>query len=441
MRADLVTREPERLQRWHSSRLYERIQERRAQAEKFVLHDGPPFANGDVHIGNALNKILKDIIVKYQTLRGKSAPYVPGWDCHGLPIEFKVSQAMRKAGDTQNDPVTIRRACDAYARKYIDVQRSQFKRLGVLGDWDHPYLTLDKQYEADELRLFAGIVEQGFVYRGKKPVYWSIPCRTALAEAEVEYQDHASQSIYVKFPVVGRPNTFILIWTTTPWTLPANLAVAYNSNFYYSLIRVGSEDYIVSGGLLPQVAEKCGWVGYEIVRSLAGNHLSQVEYQHPFCARTGQLYAGDNFVDNTTGTGFVHVAPGHGLEDYGLGLEHGLPIYSPVDDHGCFAYTADLPAEQQMPAEMIGKAILEKHGQSDANGRCCTHCGAARWCTRKTSIIVIRTAGAAKPPSSSGPWTNGSSRLTTTSFAKPPWRQSMVSSGSPIGARIGSNRR
>ena len=367
MRADLVTREPERLQRWHSSRLYERIQERRAQAEKFVLHDGPPFANGDVHIGNALNKILKDIIVKYQTLRGKSAPYVPGWDCHGLPIEFKVSQAMRKAGDTQNDPVTIRRACDAYARKYIDVQRSQFKRLGVLGDWDHPYLTLDKQYEADELRLFAGIVEQGFVYRGKKPVYWSIPCRTALAEAEVEYQDHASQSIYVKFPVVGRPNTFILIWTTTPWTLPANLAVAYNSNFYYSLIRVGSEDYIVSGGLLPQVAEKCGWVGYEIVRSLAGNHLSQVEYQHPFCARTGQLYAGDNFVDNTTGTGFVHVAPGHGLEDYGLGLEHGLPIYSPVDDHGCFAYTADLPAEQQMPAEMIGKAILEKHGQSDAN--------------------------------------------------------------------------
>ncbi len=367
MRADLVTREPERLQRWHSSRLYERIQERRVQAEKFVLHDGPPFANGDVHIGNALNKILKDIIVKYQTLRGKSAPYVPGWDCHGLPIEFKVTQAMRKAGDTQSDPVTIRRACDAYARKYIDVQRNQFKRLGVLGDWDHPYLTLDKQYEADELRLFAGIVKKGFVYRGKKPVYWSIPCRTALAEAEVEYQDHASQSIYVKFPVVGRPNTFILIWTTTPWTLPANLAVAYNSNFYYSLIRVGSEDYIVSGGLLPQVTEKCGWDGYEIVRSLEGDHLSQVAYQHPFCARTGRLCAGDSFVDNTTGTGFVHIAPGHGLEDYGLGLKHGLPIYSPVDDNGCFTYTADLPVEQQMPAEMIGKSILEKHGQSDAN--------------------------------------------------------------------------
>ncbi|MBI4327896.1 MAG: class I tRNA ligase family protein, partial [Chloroflexi bacterium] len=312
MRADLVTREPERLQRWHSSRLYERIQERRVQAERFVLHDGPPFANGDVHIGNALNKILKDIIVKYQTLRGKSAPYVPGWDCHGLPIEFKVTQAMRKAGDTQSDPVTIRQACDAYARKYIDVQRNQFKRLGVLGDWDHPYLTLDKQYEADELRLFAGIVEKGFVYRGKKPVYWSIPCRTALAEAEVEYQDHVSQSIFVKFPVVGRPNTFILIWTTTPWTLPANLAVAYNSNFYYPLIRVGSEDCIVSGGLLPQVAKKCGWGGYEILRSLDADHLSQVEYRHPFCARTGKLYAGDNFVDNTTGTGFVHIAPGHG---------------------------------------------------------------------------------------------------------------------------------
>ena len=172
----------------------------RAGAEKFVLHDGPPFANGDVHIGTALNKILKDIIIKYKTLRGFSAPYVPGWDCHGLPIEFKVTQDMRKAGDTASDAATIRKACEAYARKYIAIQRAQFKRLGVLGDWDNPYLTLDKEYEAEELRLFADIVEQGFVYRGKKPVYWSIPCRTALAEAEVEYKDHVSQSVYVKFP-------------------------------------------------------------------------------------------------------------------------------------------------------------------------------------------------------------------------------------------------
>jgi len=259
MKADLVAREPERLKRWEAARLYEKIQAARAGAEKFVLHDGPPFANGDVHVGTALNKILKDIIIKYQTLRGKSAPYIPGWDCHGLPIEFKVSQEMRKAGDANADPVTIRKACEAYARKFIDIQRAQFKRLGVLGDWGNPYLTLNKEYEADELRLFADIVEKGFVYRGKKPVYWSIPCRTALAEAEVEYKDHVSQSVYVKFPVVGREKTFVVIWTTTPWTLPANLAVAYNKDFQYVTATVGDEHFIVFRGLLPVVAEKCGW--------------------------------------------------------------------------------------------------------------------------------------------------------------------------------------
>src|SRR5437764_10308243 len=177
---------------------------------------------------------------------------------------------MRKSGDTVADAVTIRKACDAYARKYIDIQRGQFKRLGILGDWDNPYLTLNRAYEADELRLFADIVEQGFVYRGKKPVYWSIPCRTALAEAEVEYKDHVSQSVYVKFPVIGRPGVSIVIWTTTPWTLPANLAIAYNSKFNYSLIRVGDEQLIISTLLLPSVSEKCAWPGYEIVRSIDG---------------------------------------------------------------------------------------------------------------------------------------------------------------------------
>jgi isoleucyl-tRNA synthetase len=367
MKADLVTREPERLQKWASSKLYERIQELRAGAQKFVLHDGPPFANGEVHIGTALNKILKDIVVKYKSLRGFHAPYIPGWDCHGLPIEFKVTQDMRKAGDTAADPATIRKACDAYARKYIDIQRAQFKRLGILGDWDNPYLTLDKAYEADELRLFADIVEQGFVYRGKKPVYWSIPCRTALAEAEVEYRNHVSQSIYVKFPLVGHAGTSVVIWTTTPWTLPANLAVAYNSTFSYSLVQVGQEQLIVSALLLPAVAAKCGWEGYQIVRSLDAGHLSQLEYQHPFCKRTGKLFAGDSFVDNLTGTGFVHIAPGHGLDDYHLGLDHQLPIYSPVDDDGRFTHTNDLPVDQQMPIEMIGKSILEKHGASEAN--------------------------------------------------------------------------
>jgi isoleucyl-tRNA synthetase len=366
MKADLVTREPERLNKWMTAKLYDKIQAARAGTPKFVLHDGPPFANGDVHVGTALNKILKDIIVKYKTLRGFSSPYIPGWDCHGLPIEFKVSQEMRKEGDASADAVTIRKACDAYARKFIDLQRVQFKRLGVLGDWENPYLTLNKEYEADELRLFADIVEKGFVYRGKKPVYWSIPCHTALAEAEVEYKDHVSQSVFVKFPVVGQEKTFIVIWTTTPWTLPANLAVAYNKDFPYVNVSVGGENYIVFRGLLPTVAEKCGWTNYTET-AFTTAQLETLEYQHPFIpARRGRAFAA-GFVTSDTGTGFVHIAPGHGLEDYGLGLSAGLPIYSPVDDDGKFAHTNDLPLEQQMPAEFLGKSILEKHGKSDAN--------------------------------------------------------------------------
>jgi isoleucyl-tRNA synthetase len=366
MKADLVTREPERLKKWQAAKLYEKIQATRTAADKFALHDGPPFANGDVHIGTALNKILKDIIVKYQTLRGKSAPYIPGWDCHGLPIEFKVSQEMRKAGNTDADAVTVRKACEAYARKYIDLQREQFKRLGVLGDWDNPYLTLNKEYEADELRLFADIVAKGFVYRGKKPVYWSIPCRTALAEAEVEYNDHVSQSVFVKFPVIGQANTFIVIWTTTPWTLPANLAVAYNKEFQYVTVKVGDENYILFRGLLPKVAEKCGWVNYTET-PFPTEQFATIQYQHPFIpARKGKAFVA-NFVTADTGTGFVHIAPGHGQDDYNLGRANGLPIYSPVNDDGAFALTNDLPVEQQMPAEMVGKSILEKHGKSDAN--------------------------------------------------------------------------
>jgi len=365
MKADLVAREPKRLQQWLDARLYQNIQARHAGGEQFVLHDGPPFANGEVHIGTALNKILKDIIVKHQNLLGKRSPYIPGWDCHGLPIEFKVTQDMRKAGDTSADPVTIRKACEASARKFIDLQRTQFKRLGILGDWDEPYLTLNKEYEADELRLFADIVEKGFVYRGKKPVYWSIPCRTALAEAEVEYQDHVSQSIFVKFPVVGKEKTFIVIWTTTPWTLPANLAVAYNEKLQYVQARVGEETYFVFRGLLPGVAEKCGWTNYT-EQPMAADELGQLEYRHPFCHRTGKLFAAE-FVTSDTGSGFVHIAPGHGLDDYNLGRQKGLPIYSPVDDDGRLAYSNELPVDQQMPAEMIGKSILEKHGKSDAN--------------------------------------------------------------------------
>src|SRR5215471_11858516 len=365
MKADLVTREPERLQKWETNGLYAQIQARRTGAKPYVLHDGPPFANGEVHIGTGSNKVLKDFIIKYKALRGFSAPYIPGWDCHGLPIEFKVSQDMRQKGDTASDAATIRKACEAYARKYIAIQRTQFQRLGVLGDWSNPYLTLNKEYEAAELCLFASIVEQGFVYRGKKPVYWSIPCRTALAEAEVEYKEHVSQSVYVKFPVVGRDKTFVLIWTTTPWTLPANLAVAYNKDFQYVTAKVGDENYILFRGLLPVVAEKCGWT-HHAETHFSADELAKLEYRHPFCNRTGKAFAAD-FVTSDTGTGFVHIAPGHGQDDYNLGRANGLPIYSPVNDDGAFALTSDLPVEQQMPVEMLGKSILEKHGKSDAN--------------------------------------------------------------------------
>ena len=368
MKAGLVEREPQRLEQWYAEDLHARIRERHAQSkETFVLHDGPPFANGDVHIGTALNKILKDAILKFQTMRGKNVPYVPGWDCHGLPIEFKVVQELRKTGREDATPAEIRRECEAYARKYIDHQRTQFKRLGVFGDWENPYLTLDKKYEADELRLFADIVEKGFVYRGKKPVYWSIPCRTALAEAEVEYADHVSQSIFVKCPVEGQDDTFLIIWTTTPWTLPANLAVAYNSQFTYVRAKVGTETYLLESSLLPKVAETCGWENVETLGEISGAELGELRYVHPFIDKTGPVLAGDTFVENSTGSGFVHIAPGHGLEDYGLGSQNGLPIYSPVDDAGKLAHTDDLPSEAQMPAELIGQSILEKNGTSEAN--------------------------------------------------------------------------
>ncbi len=366
MQANLVQREPQRLARWEAAGIYAQIRAARAGREKFVLHDGPPFANGDVHVGTALNKVLKDIIVKYQTLRGKDAPYVPGWDCHGLPIESKVAQEFRAAGRTDTDTATLRTACDAYARKYIDLQRGQFKRLGVFGDWENPYLTLDRCYEADELRMFADIVEKGFVYRGKKPVYWSIPFKTALAEAEVEYADHVSQSVYVRFRLKDEPNTFVLIWTTTPWTLPANLAVAFNPGYHYSLVMVEGGAYIVANALLSTVSEKLGWGSYQIIRTLHADELATVEYEHPFCARTGRLFPAE-FVTSDTGTGFVHIAPGHGADDYQLGLREKLAIYCPVDDEGRLAPTPDLPREQQLPESLVGKSTLSKNHRSEAN--------------------------------------------------------------------------
>src|SRR2546422_382001 len=358
MKADLVVREPERLRKWQETRLYEKIQAARAGAEKFVLHDGPPFANGDVHIGNALNKILKDIIIKFHTLRGRHAPYVPGWDCHGLPIEFKVSQEMRKASETNADAAKIRLECEIYARKFIDIQRAQFKRLGVLGDWEHPYLTLDPKYEAEILRAFAVFVEKGLVYQSKKPVFWSTGAQTALAEAEVEYQERDDTAVYVKFPIVSgefKDKASIAIWTTTPWTLPANLAIAVDPKTEYLVVMARkdgkAENLIVAKPLLDAFMQATGLILMKQTGAIVGEKLSGSTAQHPFLDRQSILLTAD-FVTMDSGTGAVHIAPGHGEDDYWLGKQNGLPILSPVDDHGRFTDEAGLP-------KLTGKYVFD----------------------------------------------------------------------------------
>src|SRR3989449_851679 len=358
MKADLVVREPERLRKWQETRLYEKIQAARAGAEKFVLHDGPPFANGDVHIGNALNKILKDIIIKFHTLRGRHAPYVPGWDCHGLPIEFKVSQEMRKAGETNADAAKIRLECEIYARKFIDIQRAQFKRLGVLGDWEHPYLTLDPKYEAEILRAFAVFVEKGLVYQSKKPVFWSTGAQTALAEAEVEYQERDDTAVYVKFPVVSgdwKDKASIAIWTTTPWTLPANLAIAVDPKTEYLVVMAGkdgkAENLVVAKPLLDAFIQATGLTVMKQTSAIAGEKLAGSAAQHPFLDRQSIVLTAD-FVTMDSGTGAVHIAPGHGEDDYWLGRQNKLPVLSPVDDHGRFTEEAGLP-------NLVGKYVFD----------------------------------------------------------------------------------
>ncbi|MGE5209176.1 MAG: isoleucine--tRNA ligase, partial [Alphaproteobacteria bacterium] len=348
MKANLASREPEMLKKWEQTELYQKIQQSRADRELFVLHDGPPFANGDVHMGTALNKILKDFVVKSQTMLGKRAPYVPGWDCHGLPIEYKVVKESRELS-----PLEVRKKCEAFARKFIDIQRNQFKRLGVFGDWEHPYLTMDPKYEAEILRAFAVFVEKGLVYEAQKPVFWSTGAQTALAEAEVEYQERDDTAVYVKFPIKSgarSPNALanasIAIWTTTPWTLPANLAIAVDSKENYvvqEFSRDGvSEILVLAEKLVPGFSTVTGLqvVGKPLA-VLPGKKLAGVKAQHPFLDREAEVFTA-GFVTMDTGTGAVHIAPGHGADDYALGIEKNLPILSPVDDHGRYTEEAGL---------------------------------------------------------------------------------------------------
>ncbi|MBI4481269.1 MAG: isoleucine--tRNA ligase [Acidobacteria bacterium] len=356
MKANLPGTEPQILESWEGMGLYGKILEARKGRASFVLHDGPPYANGNIHLGHALNKILKDLVVKTRSMAGSHSPYVPGWDCHGLPIEIKVDQELGKK-KAEMSIVQFRRSCRAYAQKYVDLQREEFKRLGVFGDWDRPYLTMSYQYEAAIARALGVFVEQGSVYRGLKPVHWCIHCRTALAEAEVEYEDHESPSIYVKFPVrsdlselhpaLGGRDVSVLIWTTTPWTLPANLAIAFGSEYEYSALEVDGRVYLVATELVQQTAEKCGFRSFQIIAKLPGARLEKYVARHPFIDRDSVLVLSPD-VHLDQGTGCVHTAPGHGHEDYLVGQRYGLSIYCPVEDAGRFTGDVEHFAGQQV---------------------------------------------------------------------------------------------
>jgi isoleucyl-tRNA synthetase len=347
MRANLPQREPEFLRRWDAADLYGQLRARGRGRPRWILHDGPPYANGNIHMGTALNKVLKDIVVKSRTMLGQDAVYVPGWDCHGLPIEHQVDKelGLDKAGSDVRqamDPVEKRRRCRAYARRFIDIQRDEFRRLGVFGDWAHPYLTMAPKYQATIVREFGRFVGRGLVYKGLKPVHWCMHCKTALAQAEVEYEEQETPSVYVKFPLVtpipglpDAPRPSVVIWTTTPWTLPANLAVAVNPNEKYVALETDGETLIVAAGLADQFVRVARLRAVRRLRTFEGTELAGLEYRHPWIERTGRI-APAAFVAMDAGTGLVHIAPGHGEEDYELGRSLGLPIYNPVDDDGRF---------------------------------------------------------------------------------------------------------
>ena len=354
MKANLQTAEPEAIARWEAMDLYGQIRARRAGAPKFVLHDGPPYANGQIHLGTALNKILKDLVVRSKSMAGFDVPFVPGYDCHGLPIELRVD---RELGSKKRDMsrADIRRACRAYAERFIGVMTDEFKRLGVMGEWHHPYLTMNYRYQAAIVRALGKFVEQGLVYKGKKPVHWCIHCRTALAEAEVEYADHVSPSIYVEFPLApGSVGTLaervpalagktvsVLIWTTTPWTIPSNLGIAFHPEFDYAAYDVDGRAVIVAEGLAERVSAAVGKALDRPVAKMKGEVLEGISFIHPLYDRESKGVLGD-YVTLEQGTGAVHTAPGHGADDFLTGVKYGLEIYAPVGPGGHFLDTVGL---------------------------------------------------------------------------------------------------
>lgn len=344
MKAKLAQREPEIIQHWNKIGLYHKIQKKRQDGPSFVLHDGPPYANGRIHLGTALNKILKDFIIKTKTMQGFRAPYLPGWDCHGLPIEIKVDQLLGKR-KAEMSALDVREECKKYALKFVDIQREQFKRLGVFGEWESPYLTMHPEYEGEVLRHLAAFFASGNIYKGKKPVHWCAHCRTALAEAEIEYKDRESPSIYVKFPMISDlsekypalegKKVSVLIWTTTPWTLPANLAIAFHPEFEYTAFETDGEVFIAAKRLIPVLAEELCFNQTKELATFLGKEMEGLKAKHPFYDRESVFVLAD-YVALDQGTGCVHTAPGHGHDDYLTGLKYNLDIYTPVDNEGNF---------------------------------------------------------------------------------------------------------
>ncbi|QKS71506.1 isoleucine--tRNA ligase [Paenalkalicoccus suaedae] len=361
MRGNLPNREPDMQKDWEERRLYEKVQERTAGRPTFILHDGPPYANGDIHMGHALNKILKDFIVRHKSMTGFHAPYVPGWDTHGLPIET----ALTKKGKVDRKKLSIaefRKLCAEYALEQVDSQREQFKRLGVRGDWDNPYVTLHHGYEAQQIKVFGEMAKKGYIYKGKKPVYWSPSSESALAEAEIEYHDKRSPSIYVAFDVtdgrgVLQGDEKFVIWTTTPWTIPANLAIALNATLDYVTVAVNGAKYIVAEGLLEELVGQFEWTDYEVVATHKGAELEHAKAKHPLYDRESLIILGDH-VTLDAGTGCVHTAPGHGEDDYIVGQQYGLDVLCPVDDKGVF--TDEAPMFEGLFYDAANKPISEK---------------------------------------------------------------------------------
>ena len=357
MKANLVQKEPEMLKFWESSNVFQLMQDASGSRGEYRLHDGPPYANGHIHLGHALNKILKDIIIKSRNLMGWKTGYIPGWDCHGLPIEHNVEVEL---GDKKKDlPAhAIRKRCRQYAQKFLDIQRKEFKRLGVLGDWDHPYQSMDPKYEAVTAGELATFVERGSLVRSKKPIYWCCHCKTALAEAEVEYRDLSSPSLYVRFPLTDArlkdvfeqadpSRAYVVIWTTTPWTLPSNLAVCVHPEFKYALVEVNGDQYVLASELVEGCAKTFGWTEYKVIGETTGDKLERLEARHPFIDRVSLVINGEH-VTLDAGTGCVHTAPGHGREDYEVGMKYGLEVYSPLDDEGRFLPAVEFFAGMQV---------------------------------------------------------------------------------------------